>query len=489
MKDIRQVSLNSVVFYVEEDGYIAIKQYIDNLERYYADKEGGKEIIEDIQIRFAELLSEKRTFTEQAITLQNIEDVIAVLGYPDNFEPEENKESKQQESPLGKKRKQLYRDLENARLAGVCSGLSYYFGIDVWIFRLAFICLGIFSVGTWILVYLILWFVIPLAKTTRQRYEMKGEALNIEDIEQRVKSGIHEAEAKVRNFASKNADNIRETANEISSSAKNIFKIIGKIFGVCFIFASVCAILVIVLAWYLPIPSSFIKIDDGISIFCVNEILPVFGLNPIASFLLLMCVLLPFILLLLSGIVFLTSELRRKMGVTILIGFMVWIVLTVFVVIGTVMFVKNIETNNTSTEKEINFSFSSQNIVIKPQPDVLFRDKGVRFFGENIFIKSENKQTKIYGIPRLDYTFKETNDSIVTVRVLKMNCNEKTMCEFQNNIKMEDSILYMPSLFNLEKGYWSGEKMYVELSVPKGTQFIVEPPFVWQKTIYADNKY
>ena len=483
MKNIKQVSLNSIVFYVEEDGYIALKRYIDNLERYYADKEGGKEIVEDIQIRFAELLSEKRTFTEQAITLSDIENVIAVLGYPDNFEPEDNKESKQQE-PSNKKRKQLYRDIENAKIAGICSGLSHYFGIDMWIIRLVYLCLVLFW-GVGILFYFILWFVVPPAKTTQQRYEMKGKALNIEDIEQKVKSGIHEAETKVRDFANKNADNFKETANEISSGAKNIFKFIGKIFGVCMIFVSVCAIMVIVLVWYFPIPSSFISIDNEISIFCVQEILPLIGLNGIASFLLLMCVLLPFILVFLSGIAFLAGKLGKTMGIGILAGFIVWVVLTVFVVIGTILFVKNLETDNTSAEKEINVSSSAQTIVIKPNPDLISRDDGVRFFDGYIFIKSENGKKQVYGIPRFSYEVKQVDDSTETVRISGWNFNEKIMNDFYNGVKIEDSILYLPSLFQLRKGYWSGEKMYVELSVPQGKKIIIEPPFVRGRTVYT----
>ena len=62
MKEVRQISLNGIVFFLEEDGYFALKKYINNLEQYYADKEDGKEIIEDIQMRFSELLLEKRTF-------------------------------------------------------------------------------------------------------------------------------------------------------------------------------------------------------------------------------------------------------------------------------------------------------------------------------------------------------------------------------------------------------------------------------------------
>jgi phage shock protein PspC (stress-responsive transcriptional regulator) len=176
MKEVRQISLNGVVFFVEEDAYRALAKYMTATEQYYADKEDGKEIMEDIQTRFAELLAEKQNDQRQAITLSHVEEVISVLGYPENFEQESEEETafyKRKKSQSRKNCRRLYRDGENALFGGVCSGLSYYFGIDVLIFRLIFICLGICSIGFWGLVYLVLWAITPLAKTAQQQYEMK----------------------------------------------------------------------------------------------------------------------------------------------------------------------------------------------------------------------------------------------------------------------------------------------------------------------------
>ena len=488
MKNIKQVSLNSIVFYVEEDGYIVLKQYIDNLERYYADKENGKEIVEDIQIRFAELLSEKRTFPEQAITLQNIEDVINVLGYPDNFEPEINRESKQHESPPNKKRKQLYRDMENAKIGGVCSGLAYYLGTEAWVFRLIFIILGLFSAGFWILVYFILWFVIPQASTAQQRYEMKGEALNIEDIEQKIKSGIHDAEAKIKDFANKNKGNFRETASEISSGAATIFKIIGKILGVGFIFTSVCAIVAVLLVWLVPIPS-FFKVEPEYSIFCVREVFSFFGLNGIASYLCLLCFILPFVGFFLLGISLLINKMKKALGVIMLCVFLIWIASSIFFGIGMVTFAMDkVITDDAFIEKEVNFPSDYQTIVVKSNSGKLSSFKQIQFFNKWLYVETKTSQNQLYGITELNtYKIFRTNDSIVTVRIYKANCKEKIIREFQSNIVTKDSILYIPYLFPLRKDYWSGEKIYIELSVPKGKQLIIEEPFTWRKRFYTED--
>ena len=399
-------------------------------------------------------------------------------------EAEENKGFKQEEPH--KKRKQLYRDMENAKIAGVCSGLSHYFGIDMWIFRLAFICLGIFSIGFWIFVYLVLWFIVPQAKSTQQQYEMRGEPLNIEDIEQRVKNVIHEAETKVRSFADKNADNFKEKSNEISSGAQNIFKIVGKIIGVCFIFVSVCAIATILLMWLVPMPS-FFTTEPKFSVFCIREIFAFFGLNSIAFVLCLLCVLLPLVIFFLLGISLLISKMRKTMGIIIFCIFTLWIVVSVFFAIGMAAFVGDkITTNKVSSEKELKFPSSSQTIVVKSNADtegdgLSFTE--IRFFnGKRLYVQ----QNQLYGTTRLDENIVYTNDSVISVRIFKENCSEKTMLEFQNNIKIEDSILYIPYLFPLHKNYWSSEKIKVQLLVPKGKQIVIEDPFAWRKTIYTD---
>ncbi len=484
MEEVKQVSLNGIVFYIEKDGYAALKKYIDNLEYYYAKKEDGKEIIEDIQIRFAELLLEKRSFQEQAITLSNVEEVIAVLGYPENFEAE-NRQEKYQAFEPEKKRKRLYRDPENARIAGVCSGLSYYVGIDAWVFRLIFICLSIFSFGFWVLVYLILWFVIPQAETTVQRYEMKGEPLNIEDLEQKVKNSVNEAGRKVKKFVDKNSNNVRITTNEISSTAKNILKFIAKIFGVCLIFFSICAIATIISAWFFPVSSIF-RVEEGFSIFYVHEIFSIFGLSNVASILCLICILLPLAFLLLLGISFFATKMKKTMFSIMLGIFIMWIVLSVFVGIGIVTFVADIETNyNASETTDIKIPTQAQTIVIKPALDKqLAANKKISLFGKRLLIASENNNTYVYGITRFNNEIAYTNDSNVVLRINKDGFEENQIKEVLHSVEIQDSIVYIPATFLLKNNHWRGEKINVQLLIPKGKKAVIDESFVKRGRIF-----
>jgi phage shock protein PspC (stress-responsive transcriptional regulator) len=484
MKEVRQISLNGIVFFIEEDGYIALKKYIGNLEHYYADKEGGKEIIEDIQIRFAELLLEKRTYQGQAVTLSNIEDVISILGYPDNFEAEEPEQSKRKDAPSSQKYRRLYRDLEDSRLGGVCSGLSYYFGINVLVFRLIFLFLGICSVGFWTLVYIILWLVIPSAKTTQQRYEMKGEALNIEDIEQKIKDGVNEAGEKIKNFANNNADSIKNTGHELYSVGKNIFKFVAKLLGVCLICISVYAIVMLVLTWFFPL-SSFFGIEKDYNHFFIHEIFPIFGLNDMTSYLCFLCILAPVIMLLFLGMIFLISKIRKAVSFMFLTTFILWIVLCIFLGVGAFAFIKSRETNNVCETTEISIPVSAQNIVIKPDHAIISgKTLKLRFNKWCLLIQHENSQNQVYGITDINRNIIYTDDTNVVIRVLKRNFKEGQIYEIQEDIKVEDSIIYIPSSFRLEDNYWSGEKINVQLLIPKWKQVTIDESFTRKRYRY-----
>jgi len=475
MENIRQISLNGIVFNVEEDGYIVLKKYIDNLEKYYADKEDGKEIVEDIQIRFSELLLEKRTFENKAITLVDIEKIIAIMGSPENFEAETNNMHESHKTESSKKRKRLYRDKENARIAGVCSGLSYYTGIDVWLFRLLFIILGLFSVGFWVLIYIIAWFIIPPAETAMQRYEMKGEALNIEDIEQRVKKEASEASEKVKNFVNNNSDTVKKTANEISSAGKSVFSVLGKVFGICFVFAAICGIGGILAVWFVPVSSVFSQGYDS-SICSVEHVFTIFGLNTMASVLCLLCVIIPLILLFFLGIAMLFSKTRRPLFISIFIIFVFWIILSIFVGIGVASYIGERKTSWTIATYEEQVPINSPKIIIKSSVDNLLKNEGKFLFGR-ILISSNGTSKQIYGVTNLSRDIIYTNDSNVILRIKKESSTHEHASQIDFPIEVKDSIIYIPSLFPLKNNYWGGEKVRVQLFIPRGAHVIIDKSF------------
>jgi len=98
--------------------------------------------------------------------------------------------------------KKLFRDPDKKAIGGVCAGLAAYFGLDVIWIRLAFLIM-LFFFGSGALVYIILWIVISEAKTAAEKLQMKGEPVDIRNIEKEIKNAVKTNESSVRTVAEK----------------------------------------------------------------------------------------------------------------------------------------------------------------------------------------------------------------------------------------------------------------------------------------------
>jgi phage shock protein PspC (stress-responsive transcriptional regulator) len=227
---IRTVSINlgGIVFQIDEDAYESLRRYLDSVTQYYKYQEGRDEIVSDIESRFAEIFSESLAKTGfDVISLGDVEEVVEIMGRPEDFDGEGERfdagEGTASAGPRRTRGKILYRDKDRAVLAGVCSGLSAYWGIadPLWL-RLAFIATALFSAGTvGIVVYIILWIVVPEATTSSQKLEMTGEPVNLSNLEKKIRSEINEAGERISGLAE----------SEASSGFRRLVNGIGKLFG------------------------------------------------------------------------------------------------------------------------------------------------------------------------------------------------------------------------------------------------------------------
>lgn len=202
MKETIKINLSGRLFDLDNDAYIKLKAYLDSLEKYFqGNSDETEEIIEGIESRIAELLAELLDERKEVITLADIESIINTMGTAQEMDAEyeqEETESKQSAANSSKAKKRFYRDPENSILGGVCGGLAAYFNIDpLWV-RIAFVVATILYGG--IIIYLILWIVIPKATTTSQKLEMRGEAVNINNIEKSVKEEFGKVKENIKNI-------------------------------------------------------------------------------------------------------------------------------------------------------------------------------------------------------------------------------------------------------------------------------------------------
>jgi phage shock protein PspC (stress-responsive transcriptional regulator) len=184
MKITLSVNLGGYSFNIDEDAYAELKRYLKNLELHFAGEESSSEILSDIETRMAELFRTKITGFKQVITIEDVRETMSVLGTPEDISDNESKSARDKFSTPGHHR--MYRDPDHRIIGGVCAGMGAYWDIDPVILRIIFVVL-VLAGGMGLLIYLILYIVLPEAKTTAQKIEMKGEPVNIHNIKESVK--------------------------------------------------------------------------------------------------------------------------------------------------------------------------------------------------------------------------------------------------------------------------------------------------------------
>lgn len=199
MKRIENINLGGQPFTIDQDAYKALDSYLTSISKMLKKGKMKQELIDDIEFRISELISEEKG-TSAIITMAHVEKVKRVMGDPrvflsdsDHFTEDYNNS---QRKNYGQQRrtikKRLYRDENDKVLGGVASGMAAYFGLsDSWIMRLIFI-MTFFTLGMNVLIYIILWAIIPAARSEDDYAEMRGEGIHLSDIADSVKSEFEE---------------------------------------------------------------------------------------------------------------------------------------------------------------------------------------------------------------------------------------------------------------------------------------------------------
>ena len=239
------INLGGMFFHIDEDAYQKMTRYFDAIKRSLSNSSGHDEIIKDIEMRVSELLNEKQKSDKYVISLKDVDEVIAVMGQPEDYIIEDElKGANTYNSSTTRRTKKLYRDREKGMIGGVSAGLGHYFGIDaVWI-RIVLILLVFAGFGTGIVAYIILWIVTPEAITTTEKLEMTGEPVTISNIEKKVREEFENVSDKIKNADyDKYGNQIKTGAGKIGNSfgdfIMTIFKIFAKFLGVILIISGI----------------------------------------------------------------------------------------------------------------------------------------------------------------------------------------------------------------------------------------------------------
>lgn len=250
------INIGNTIIHIEESAYDTLKAYLNEVKLYFANHADDLEIITDIENRIAELFTEQmEAQKKQVVDAADVQHVIAQMGSVKDFDTIEENEEEPAFQPgyqYQYAEKKLYRDMDDRVVAGVCSGIAHFVNTEAKWIRAAVLLMA-FLGGFGILVYMILWIIMPKAKSRVEKMEMKGEPANLQGFQknldeelQAVKERLGEVNRHAQPLFARLGIFIGEffewIARFLSGTGKVIFKIIA---GLIIVFGAFCLLMLI----------------------------------------------------------------------------------------------------------------------------------------------------------------------------------------------------------------------------------------------------
>ncbi len=499
------INLGGFFFHIDEIAYQKLKRYLESISRSLSDDSQGKnEIIADIEARISELLSEKITDARQVVNEGDIDDIIKIMGQPEDYADAEEAYSNSSYSynrnnASGKK---LFRDGDDKFLGGVASGLAHYFDLDtIWV-RLGLLALFIFG-GFGVLLYIILWILLPEAKTTAEKLQMEGEPVNIDNIEKKIREEFNNVSENVSVFAKEASEKIKDGANELTDKVnktfsgkpkKNngasdffdtigkiilaIFKVIGKFIGVILIFISASVILSLIIGGFSLGSLEWLNVDSQIQYppFFYDAVLPTWLLT-LCGFLL---VGIPFLILFILGLRILSSNVKKINKPTSLTLLGIWILALLAMIFTGIEFGSTYSNYGVATEKNDITIAAKDTLTIKMINDetLVYRPNLRRNYKEEIEVNGNKKVYSSYI--EVDVKKSNSNESYFIIQKEsrgRNNSNAKNNArKIDYNYKFENNTLILDAFFLTEfKNIWKNEEVIIDIFIPEDA------------TVYFDN--
>ena len=273
MKKTVNINLAGTFFHIDEDAFAKLSRYLEAVKKSISDPVGGDEIIQDIEARIAELFSERLEINTQVISTRELDAIIKIMGQPEDYIMDED--AAQTNSATGNQTrgetisiKQLFRDSDNKFIAGVCSGLSHYLGLEVIWVRLFWIFLSFVTTGFGVIAYLLFWILVPGAETTSEKLKMTGEPINISNIEKKFNEGYQKVSQNIKNVDyDKYEEKIKKGSatffDSLGAILSTVFKIGIKFFGLLIVIAGLLGLISILIG--MTVFGTFGIYDTGVT--------------------------------------------------------------------------------------------------------------------------------------------------------------------------------------------------------------------------------
>ena len=243
MNITKDIHLSHVKFTMDDVAYKILKSYLDKLTIAFSSNSSKNEILEDIESHIAELFSANNSIN-RVISVTDVNNAIEVLGTPEELAEDENEQDTPSKNTNTNKK--FFRDTDDSYVGGVASGLAHFFGISPAWTRILFILFFFVPVPFTTLTYIILWIVIPSAKTSADKIRMTGEAVSVASIKNKIESVLPEIEKEITDFDKEYAKGfwqqvkyyLKKIINFLILKSSKLLKITSIIFGYILMFYS-----------------------------------------------------------------------------------------------------------------------------------------------------------------------------------------------------------------------------------------------------------
>ena len=500
------INISGIIFHIDEEAFEKLQAYLRKIHIRFSKIEEGQEIIADIEARIAELFTQRLEGRKEVVSQQDVDEIIEIMGEPDEFD-DSDPEKEEAADPKKTKRqwkmgRRLYRDGDQRVLGGVASGIAAYFDIDPVIVRIIFL-IG-FVVPFLLFAYVILWIAVPEAKTTAQKLEMKGERVNISNIEKTINEEFTEVKNNFKNIKKSRpynhfVDFLDQFFQVIGQILKYLVKAIVLIVGISFVFAGLMIVLAL---WGSFFPENWFSI--GYSNWDLVYFPAFFDLfaNPenIHTFLIgvILIVGIPVLALIYGGIklIFRFRANDRLIGV---LGFILWLFSWALVIMPGVFEASHYK-EFASTTKVEELSVQSKILYVSAPSDSLnaYYDEGIEYIDmDNVKIINTGKKHELFIVPELDV--RESSDHNVLL-VEKRKSHGRNRSEAMENAqhvqyeyKLTDSLLILDRYFTLPKGQkFRGQQLDLILRLPVGQIIVFQDgleEIIWESPSFYDDYY
>ncbi len=200
MKKVININIAGSVFYVEDDAFATLQNYLDSVSKHFSSLPDHEEVVKDFEARIAERFLERPNGKEAVITKTEVDELIKNMGTVEDFNKEEQEDEKKHTGNQNQNKapKKLFRNPDDKMIAGVASGLAAYIGAEPTLVRLVFLVFLLFG-GSAILFYIILWIIMPEAKTPTEKMQMSGEAVTLATLDETLKKKVETGESNKLN--------------------------------------------------------------------------------------------------------------------------------------------------------------------------------------------------------------------------------------------------------------------------------------------------